>query len=342
MKSLIPTLKEVADKANISIRTVSRVLNDSELVNKKTKVKVLKVIKELNYKPNLVARSLKCKKSHCIGIVVDDLRSPYYGPIIKEIELIAYKNNYSIFICNSEFDHKIQERHMENLISRAVDGIIITPLEKDFKYLEKIAQMGIKIVAYGYFDASYFKYKHNNLSCVSENERVGILKAINYLVDNGHKRIIFINGKIKNYKMSSRLEGYKDALTSNNIDFEEKFVFNTTIDIDGGYEAAKRIFKNNNFTSIVCYNDLIAMGIYKYCSENKIKIPDDFSIIGYDNIFCSQFLNPPLTTINSPKATAGKKLMELLFMELNNKEIKDNIIELLPDLLIRNSVKKIL
>jgi LacI family transcriptional regulator len=130
MKTEIPTLKEVAQKANISIRTVSRVLNDSSLVNKKTKAIVLDAIKELNYKPNLVARSLKCRKSHCIGIVVDDLRSPFYGPIIKEIELIAYKNNYSIFICNSEFDHKIQERHMENLISRAVDGIIILRWKK--------------------------------------------------------------------------------------------------------------------------------------------------------------------------------------------------------------------
>ncbi|MCL5985214.1 MAG: LacI family transcriptional regulator [Actinobacteria bacterium] len=331
------TLKDVAIKANTSIRTVSRVINSSNLVNSKTREKVLEVINELNYKPNIIARSLKSKSSKSIGVIVLDVYSPFFSPIIRAIESIARRNNYSVIICESQYDFEIEKQHLETLMNRMVDGIIINPATKDYKYLQSIAEMGVNIAVLG--DVETF---HIDAVSVHIDDYKGMSMAVQFLINNGHKKIVFINGDVNVLNRDTRLSGYKDTLEKNKIKFKNEIVFDAKVYIEGGYEVAKKIFNTNyDFTAIMCFNDLIAMGILKYCNENNIRIPEDYSIVGFDDIFCAPLLNPPLTTIHQQKTLIGEKIGELLFHKINNEEIKESHIKLTPTLVIRKSVKRI-
>lgn len=331
------TLKDVAIKAKTSIRTASRVINDSNLVNPKTKEKVLNVIKELNYSPNIIARSLKSKSSKTIGVIILDIYSPFFSALIRGIESIATQHDYSVIICESQYDVRLENKHLKTLIDRMVDGIIINPASRTYNNIKNIADQGVKIVILGH--PEFFNI---NISSVYFDEYEGMRIAIQHLVDNGHKKILFINGDIECISKNLRLKGYKDAIEKNNIPFKDELIFKGKVDIEGGYNISDGIFKSGlDFSAIMCFNDLIAMGILKYCHENNINIPKDYSLMGFDDIFCTSLLNPPLTTVHQPKNYLGKIVGELLINKLNDINIDNQHIKIPPTLVIRESVKKI-
>lgn len=333
------TQKEVALEANASLKTISRVVNNSSLVNKETKEKILKIIEELNYRPNLVARSLKNKSSNCIGIVIDDISSPAYIHTIKELESIANYNNYSIFFCDSQYKPELAKKHLENLTNRMVEGIIIIPsFEIEQDYIKSIAETGIKIVFFG----NKFNYSHNNVDVVYINESKSVKMAVQHLIENGHKKIIFINTEIDIISKYLRLEGYKYALRNNKLLFDKSLVFETDNSMEGGYNISKKIFNSDiNFSAIMCFNDIIALGVLKYCYDNNIKIPDEYSLFGFDDVVCGQVTTPPLSTIGLSKIKVGRILGDLLFQKIKGNNLKNTYLELNTHLVIRKSVKNI-
>jgi len=332
------TIKDIAKEVNVSIRTISRVLNNSDFVKKETRKRILDVIDKYNYKPNQIAQSLRTNISNLIGLITLDLYTPYFAEIIESIERKARLNNNRIVICNSQYIEEEENKILEDLISRMVRGIIINPVNDTYKKFEEIANKGIKIVILGLPPKKTLK----NICSVNTNPCYGIREATEYLIKNGHREIIYINGEVNELQNKIRLNSFKDVLRENGINFDKGLLCCSEIHREGGYKVAKKIFNcGKNFTSIMCFNDYIALGVMEYCKEYNIRIPEDVSLIGCDNIPGSEFFNPPLTTIDLPKVKPGEKAVELLFKLIENSEIRDCNVEYPSFLIIRDSVRKI-
>ncbi|MCL6087237.1 MAG: substrate-binding domain-containing protein [Actinobacteria bacterium] len=263
--------------------------------------------------------------------------SPFFSALIRSIESIATQHDYSVIICESQYDVKLENKHLKTLIDRMVDGIIINPASRTYNNIKNIANQGVKIVILGH--PEFFNI---NISSVYFDEYEGMLMAIQHLVDNGHKKILFVSGDIENPSENLRTKGYKDALKKNNISLKDELIIKTKVNIEGGYNISDTIFKSDlDFSAIMCFNDLVAMGILKYCHEKSIIIPNDYSLMGFDDIFCASLLKPSLTTVHQPKNYLGKIVGELLINKLNDININNQHIKIAPTLVIRESVRKI-
>ena len=209
--------------------------------------------------------------------------------------------------------------------------------------MEDIARLGIKVIVLLDYKAEHIFKNTKNIGGVYSLEFEGILEGMQFLINNGHKKIVFINSCMHIHSNNFRFKGYKNSLQKNNLEFDKNLVFNIEPYLLDGYNIAEKIFKKNiNFTSIFCFNDMIALGVLKYCNENNIKIPDDFSIIGFDNLLSAQISNPPLTTIGLSNNNIGKIIAEMLFDKIKNKEKQNPHFIYTPKVILRDSVKKII
>jgi len=330
------TLKDIALRANTSVMTVSRVINDSKEVNEKTRKIILDIIEELDYKPNIFARNLKYQTSNFIGMVIIDFFSPSFPPIIKGVEQIAKKNNLSTIVIESELNKNLEKKSIDILLSQMVTGIIIAPTSVDFSYINKVINSGANIVVLGEVKG------YDNIPFVCNNEFLGMHKAIEYLIDNGHKKILFINIKLDILSKYTKLESYKSTLLRHNLEFDPNLIYYTIPTIEGGYNISKKIFKTpKNFSAIICYNDQIAIGVMNYCAEKNIKIPENLSVMGYDDTYIAPYLKPPLTSVHNYKKTLGIEAAKLLINRINNIKTKKTKIVFDTDIVVRNTVRKI-
>lgn len=335
MKNRI-TLKNIANQANVSVRTVGRVLNNSPSVEKKTREKIKKILENSNYQPNLIARGLKSKITNTIGLIYIDFGSGMFNKIVKGIELEAEKNNYSLIVADSRYSDEIQEKNIINFINRMVDGLIILPCSSNFSYLQKFSNI-IPIVNLLQMP------DHTDSYWVSNDNLIRTNLAVDYLVKKGHKKIAYINFYTNLYTVKLRFKNFKLKLKEYGIEYNSNLVFTSGASIEDGYDVAEKIFNQNlEFTSIICWNDQMAIGVMQYCEDNNIKIPDECSIIGTDNDKqIVPYLKIPLTTIHFYKTKAGQKAAELLFKQINNEEIPDKKILFTPFVVERKSVKDI-
>lgn len=335
------TIRDVALKANTSIRTVSRVLNNSDLVNIETRKRVLKVIKKLDFKPNIIARNLSYKKTKTIGVILISFVSGSLFPIMEGIESITELHGYKTILCGSGEDFEKEKEHIDNLVGRMVEGLIIMPTSNDYTYINKIADSETNIVLIGYAGNPI---NNNIIGYVYNDDYYSMTNVIEYLINKGHKNILFINTYLNLDSKFARLDAYITTLKKHKISFNPGLIFDSReLSVDGGFKAAKEFFKKDlNFTAIICFNDFVAIGVLQYCRENKIKVPEDISIMGYDD---DKYINPhlsvPLSSVHNYKKKLGFKAAELLFDKINKKEIKKHIIRFKPKIVERESVRKI-
>jgi LacI family transcriptional regulator len=333
------TIKNIAQLAGVSFSTVGKALHNDPLVNNVTKKKILKIAKELNYYPNLLAKELRSKKTETIGVIFNDLKNPVYSEIIKAIEEILNNLNYTMLLCDSNFQEKLERKNIITMLSKGVAGIIISPVNENSENIELIIENNLKAV---FLDCIP---NFPNISYVYVNHENAAFLATEYLIKNGHKNILLLNGPEDLSSSQHFLNGYLKAFTNYHIKPIEDFIKYINISTSSGFKTFKAIIEekhinNINFTAIVTLSDLIALGIYKAVNELDLKIPENFSIIGYDNIFCTEFLNPPLTTIHHPKTTTGQNSANMLIDQINNKtESKQIVLE--PRLIERGSVRRI-
>jgi LacI family transcriptional regulator len=265
----------IAKKAGVAKSTVSFTLNGSKNVSPQTKKKVLDIVNKYNYRPNIIASSLKNKISNTIGFIISDYLNPNFAPVIKGIELVASKYNYSLMICESNFSLSTENKLMENFNRRLVDGVILNTVTNNNRHIKHVNSMNMPLVFYGCIEDN-----KNNYYYVCPDEYLGGFKATEYLIQNNHKRILFLTAPPSIYAKKLREKGYKDALRKYNINFDPKllveFSFNNDNDlgnIASGYMSAKKILNSSiSFSAIVCWSDLLAIGIMQYCKEKDIKI----------------------------------------------------------------------
>lgn len=328
-----PTIKEVAKQANVSITTVSRVINNVEgCTNEETRNRILRVIEELDYKPNALARSLVTKKTKTIGLILPDISNPFFPGIAKGVEDRASKYDYNVILCNSYDSLKKEDYYINVLREKYVDGIILSSskLNKDDEnnYSKDIPMVFIDR-----------RPDVNITNGVFINNFSGAYTAVKHLIDLGHRNIGCLIGP-KNINTSiERLDGYKKALEESGIPINEDFIRFEEYSIEGGYSAAREILKDKKITAIFANNDLMAIGVYRAAKEMGYKIPRDISVVGFDDIDTAKVVEPPLTTVKQPTKVLGESSVEML-MEAINGKVEEKIIYLDTELIIRESTSK--
>lgn len=330
------TINDIATLAGVSKATVSRVINNSKPVSSHIKNKVLKIISQTNFKPSQVARSLSNRETKLIGVIVPDLSNPIFSQIISGAELEAVKNKYNILLCNSMHQIDTEINYLDILIDKKVDGLIYNgfKITEDIKNKLKNFNVPIVMIGIGEKDSIYPIVKIDNYTAAYD--------AVNFLIQNGHKNISMIHGSLDDpFAGKLRLDGYMNALKDNSLDINRSMIIEGKYKIPDGYKAMSILLKSENKpTAIFCANDEMAIGVIKCVIDNELKVPDDISVIGFDNIELAGIYSPSLTTVSQSFTNKGRSAMELIIKMINKEDVPHVIMH--DHIIIeRDTVKKI-
>jgi LacI family transcriptional regulator len=326
------TLKMVAERAGVSVNTVSRAINNKSDINEETKKRVLKVAQELGYVQNATAVALRTKKTRTLGVVIADNRNPFYAEVLNGIEEAAREKNYHIILANTQRDYQKEEEAINLLLAKRVDGLLITPVQDRNDDIKKLIEANIPFVIVGR------DFENIEVDAVYNDEVKGGFFATEYLIKKGHKRIAFINGFLHKSPAQGRLEGYKKALKEHGIPLDDMMVSVGDIDVEDGYERTKQMLeKNLDFTAIFAYNDMMAFGAMQAVKEKGLRIPEDIGLVGYDDIPFSSLISPSLSTIRLKKQELGAESVKLLLSRINGSREKMKKIMLNVELIVRGT-----
>lgn len=329
------TMKDIAKLAGVSTSTVSHVINKTRFVSEEISERVKNAAQELNYyAPSALARSLKVNRTQTIGMLVTTSTNPFFGEVVKGVERSCYHKGYSLILCNTEGDNERMRDSINTLLQKRVDGLILmcSSLEGErIDVFERYSDIPVVVMDWGPMLFTSDKIQDNSL-------RGGYLAA-KYLIDCGHKEIGCITGPLIKHQAQMRYEGYKRAMIEAELDFNANWIVESDFECEGGYQALKKMVQRGPLpSSIFVSNDMMAMGVINAANELGIKIPDDLSIIGYDDIHIAKFMSPSLTTIHQPKYRLGQAAVETLLTKLENYSKEPNVVQLEPTLVERNSV----
>ncbi len=331
------TIKDVAKKANVSIATVSFVINDSKPISEETKKRVLKAIKELNYHPSKSAISLVSGKTGNIGFILTDdhfLRTePFYTTIFLGTEFEARSEGYYILLTSIKPDFSEEDPLPRFILNKSVDGIIIAG-KIPHTLIERISAYKLPTVFIDYIPPT------NSYPLVLIDNIQGALLATNHLIDLGHTNIAFIGGDIGHPSLSHRLYGYKQALENANIPVKNNLIVIDAKypDKQNGFNSAKKLFsKNKNVTAVFACNDAMAIGVLHYLNDNGYKVPQDVSLVGFDDVEADIMLHPPLTTIRVPKIEMGVEALKLIVSSVKSKKSLPKKVLVPVELIVRES-----
>lgn len=310
------TISDIAKLANVSKSAVSIVLNNKTGVSEKTRSKVLKIIEKYNYNPNQIAQSLAVRETKSIGLIIKEIDNPYFAKLMRGVYDACSQLGYSVLLGSSELSADKETEILKALISKRVDGLIISPLqseESDFTYLANLLNDNYPLVVLGMIT----NYSTN---IVDIDNIKAAYDAVSYLIQHGHTKIAYFAGPIHSGHGQRRLEGYKQALIDHNLPIDKDYIIQVEPYTPNGYEAAKKLFSKNMElpTAIFCYNDLVAIGVINALTELGVDIPKDVSVMGFDNIDFSRYVKIPLTTIQMPAYDIGKSAANLLIKQISN------------------------
>lgn len=329
------SIKDVAKEAGVSIATVSRVLNDVDVVNEETKKKVLEAINKLGYRPNIVARSLKTQKTSTIGIIIPDISSQFYPEIVRGAEDVANIYNYNIMLCNTDLDTEKEMEYLKVLKEKMVDGVLYMSNSLEDSIVNLIKQLQIPMVLVETTS------KDGNIPSVTIDNEQAALDAVNYLIKKGNKKIAYIGTHEDAANASAlRYTGYKTALKQNKIKLDEKIVHFGGLKVSDGYNGINAILEKESIDSVFCSSDEIAMGAINALRDSNIKVPDQVDVIGFDNIYSASVFYPKLTTIGLPMYDMGSVGMRMLIKIINKKEVDKENYVLDHELIERDSCKR--
>ena len=311
------TIEDVAKKAGVSKGTVSAVINAKSSVKQATREHILKIMKELNFRPKGVARNMKNgDRNKSIGIIIKDLNYPFYTAIAAGAKEYANKKGYAVIVTSSESDHE-QEKTLTHLFStKDIKGTIIAPVIEGTAEIEHLFQL--KMINYPFVLLEDVGGIQANVVTIDNLE--AIKKAVKYLIDSGHKKIVHFAGPADSYHTLERIEGFRHAFSERTLVFNKKMIVPIGSQYDESFNGTLRYFKGrkpSDFpTAIVCYNDQQAFAVMAALQTLEIKVPDDITIIGNDDIYYAQIYPVPLTTIRAPQHEIGKKAAEILIRNI--------------------------
>jgi LacI family transcriptional regulator len=340
MEKKVNNIKELAEKLELSPTTVSRVLNGKSKnfrISQETSRRVLDAARKYNYSPNRIARGLKLEKTETIGLIIPDIANPYFGSIAKIIEMEAHKNGYSIILCDSLDDEVTEAELLQLLAGRKVDGIIIAPTGKSSLHVTEILQQGIPVMVIDRY------FPNTELPFVTTDNHFGALLATEHFIEMGHRYIACIQGINGISANSERVTGFRDALQKHEIPVDESLILGNDFGEENGYIQTKKLLDlPTRPTAIFALSNLISIGALRALKEAGLTVPDDFSIVSFDEQPYSAFLACPMTTVEQPREEIGRLAFNFLLKTIGDGMPGEPIkIMLQPRLIFRESVKKI-
>ncbi len=335
------TINDIAVKVGVSHATVSRVLNNSGYVKDETREKVVKAIKDLNYTPSAIARSLSTSKTSTIGVIIPDINNLFFGEIVKGVTEIADEHSLNMILCVTDEDKDKELKAINVLKQQRIQGLIITPTfyknSCNSENLDALKNLGIPIILID----GHVEYL--DFSGVFIDHIKGAYDGTVALIEAGHRKIAIITGDMKSRPAKERLLGYEKALQANNIPIDKEYICYGDYTYQTAYEITKRILNmDNRPTAIFVSSNTTILGCIKAFNEEKINIPKDMAIIGFDKIDVLNIIGMHISFINGPSIELGRIGMKMLLENLNSKEpstIKRQTI--LPEILLKGSEKYI-
>jgi len=311
-------LVDIAKHLNISVSTVSRVINGKDRVSDETREKVLKAIKELNYSPNEIARSLRSRSSKTIGIIVPDISNEFFALLSKGAESVAKNNGYLLILCNSDYDEDMEKEYLEMLTQKQVDGIIIATVCKDEKYFEKILDSSIPTV----FVDNLPQIKRNFNFVTIDNEKAAY-DLTRYLIEKGYEEIAIITGKLQETSALERLDGWKRAMKEKGLKIHNDFIGIGDFKIESGYKIMKKMLENEKRPkALLAANNKIAYGAIRAIREKGFTVPDDIYVVCFDATDDTGLMSIHPPSIIQPAEKIGEIALDIIIKRLNNKEFK--------------------
>lgn len=329
------TMKDIAKLAGVSSSTVSHVINKSRYVSEEISERVNKAAKELNYFPSALARSLKTNRTNTIGMLVTNSTNPFFGEVVKGVERHCYQRGYNLILCNTEGDYARMRDSIETLMQKRVDGLILMCPSLEGENIEVFDRYpSIPVVVMDWGSVSFESDK------IQDNSFQGGYIATQHLLDSGHTQLGCITGPLNKYQAQMRFDGFKQALSDKGVGLNLAWVEEGNFECEGGFEAFERLFAKGQLPSalFVC-NDMMAMGAINAASKHGVRIPEDLSIIGYDDLHISKFMSPALTTIHQPKFRLGQAAVDAVLNKLQNQQSEHQVVQLEPKLVERDTVR---
>ena len=307
------TIKDIAKKANVSYSTVSRALAGHNQISNETKNRILKISEELGYSPNTLAQGLVTKQTFNLGLIVSDITNPFFPEVIQGIEESANDLGYRIYLCNTNWSVEKENIYLNRLFTSSVDGIIIFPASDDVSHIIN-SKIKIPIVFANH------KLKDDACSYVAFNDYEAAKTAVEYLIKLGHKNIAYVGGLETNVSNMERIRGYQEVMKNHSIELHPNYIVNGEFKQSSGYQLTKDLLIKNAYpTAIVAGDDVMALGVIQAVEEFGLNVPNDISVIGFDDISYAALDKIQLTTINMPKYEMGKASIQLLMERIHEQ-----------------------
>ncbi|PFM38990.1 LacI family DNA-binding transcriptional regulator [Bacillus cereus] len=330
-----PTIYDVAEKAGVSIATVSKVINQTGRISEKTINKVNQVMDELDYQPSSVAAALTGKKTYTIGVLVPDISNPFFAEVARAFENSAQGSGYTLILCSTDHQTKREHEYIDLLFKKQVDGIIIATELNDYKLVKKIVNRDLPLVL--------FTVDHPSITThvVTTDDMRGGYLAGSYLTQKGHTSLTIMMEKDRKSSLG-RLNGFKQALTDSGISLDDDAIISCYSTVEDSKRASKELLNlPNRPTAVFACTDLIAICLMNEARKQGLSIPEDLSIIGFDNTIYAEIADPGLTTIEQPIKQMAACTFEQLLKTMEMKEHAKQKITIIPQLVERSSVKDI-
>jgi len=331
------TIKDVAKHAGVSTSTVSHVLNKTRYVSEEITARVKRAVDELQYAPSALARSLKLKHTRTFGMLVTTSTNPFFAEVVKGVERRCYEQGYNLLLCNTEGDLERLRFNIDMLLQKRVDGLLLMSDEIVNQNLDIFARH--KAVPTVVMDCGKTHFPADK---IQDNSYLGGYLATQHLIEKGHTKIGCITGPLNKPMSGKRLAGYKQAMQDAGLIINVDWLADGDFECEGGQQAFENILSRGKLPSaiFVC-NDMMALGVINSAGKHGLSIPDDLSIIGYDDIKIARFFTPSLTTIHQPKFNLGRTAFDTLLDKIQSNRENDLEINLEPTLVERDSVKQI-
>lgn len=330
------TMKDVARVAGVSTSTVSHVINGDRFVSEAVREKVLQAVKQLNYAPSALARSLKINQTRTIGMLLTASSNPFYAEVVRGVERSCYERGYSLILCNTEGDPERMSRSLETLLQKRVDGLLLMCSESSAlspDIMGRYPSLPTVMMDWAPFEGCGGVIKDNSLQ--------GGEIATRYLIAQGYRRIACITGPLDKTTAHNRLEGYRKAMDDAGLHRPSFYEVSGDFEFASGYRAMQQLLTlEQPPEAVFACNDAMAVGVYRALHQAGLSIPDDVAVMGYDDIELARYLSPPLTTIQQPKDELGELAIDTLLYRMTDPDSPPNVLTLTPELAVRESVGK--
>lgn len=322
-------LKEIAKQLKVSVMTVSRAINNHPEISAKTRQRVLREARRLNYRPNQLARALVTRKSMAIGLVVPDIAFSFFSQIARGAQKVAAEHKYDLLLFSTDEDPELELDGIQSLLQRRVDGMLIASC---LKSKEVDALQELREIPHIFIDR---KVGNRNSYIVCDDCEIGVL-ATEHLIKLGYRKIAHLGGPNVS-TAEERFKGYRKTLEAYGLPFREDLVWRTGFFEENGYEAARQVLaQRKHFEALFCVNDPVAIGVLRRCQEEGVRIPADLALVGVADLRVSSVLRVPLTTVYQPKEELGEKAANMLFSLMRDPNQIHRVV-LKPKLVVRES-----